>query len=403
MSLDIPYQAPLPILLGGTGASTLAGAQANLGIGGGSGAYTVVTSEAELATAIANSAPAIAIAATFSLTSDHTVLVTTEFKVLPGFTFDLDDFAIISTVGLTIIFFGSSVVSWARTTSTNPIQLGAAAVLVCIGMALFNFSAVNNTSIATSTEGQEYYFTRFFSGGNSGDCISCNNTLRMTQCSILLDTGSQSVLTSSGLIFITDLLILGDATPTTGILVSLTPTATNGSYIKGFRDESFQGAGSSMNVRSDLITDFTVIENKTINFSANLAGFAPTIKGVVAQAGTVNLAPSTDLQVFGVECDTLQMPAFNGCKVFGAVVAQLVTMDGPFAEIHGGFFEAGISITTGDDCLVQGATCGDRAGGGAGTLTIAATADRCKAVGLSTDAAISDSGVGTALAANNVF
>lgn len=67
-------------------------------------------------------------------------------------------------------------------------------------------------------------------------------------------------------------------------------------------------------------------------------------------------------------------------------------------------FIGGVSVPSGaDDNGFSNCQAGADAGGGAGTITISAGANRTRVLGCMTDAAISDSGAGSALAGNTVY
>ena len=366
---------------------------------GGGGAYTRVSDESELATALADSASMILLTSSFTLTADKNVLVDTEIKAEPGVTVTMGAFVFIVPAATDIYLDGGSY-AWTRTFFGFPFTLGAGATLKAFRTVFDNTSTTNNAAVASGAEQQEFLFTQHTSS-RSGGGIGAFGFCRVMGSTFTHAGAGNNILSVTGVCFITDVLINGSTT-SNALSVNIVPNASGQSFVKGFRHESTHGVGATMIVRSGLISQFYVSEALTINFSANLASEKTTISGVVAPLATVNLAPSTDLQVFGLECDTIQFPAFEGCRVFGANVVSAATFDTPFGEIHGGHYAGGLTVN-GDDMFVQGATIGDRAGGGALTLTINAGSDRTRVVGVATDAAIVDNGTGTVTAANTVF
>lgn len=157
------YQAALASLAS-LGPSLVAGDVLTLAAGlpswaapGGGGLYTLVTTEAELITALAASDKAIAVTANITLTADRTALVSTLIKVLPGVTLACSSFELIVTAAkdLVLDLDGGATITWSRA-SGQPITLGAASRLFVRGGNLTNSNAAADTYFATESEEQHY-------------------------------------------------------------------------------------------------------------------------------------------------------------------------------------------------------------------------------------------------------
>jgi len=395
MSLDIPYQAPLPILLGGTGASTLAGAQANLGIGGG-GAFSVVTSEAELATAIANADPLILISTGFSLTASHTVTVDTEIREAPGVVVDMGAFQIIAVAGLSLTLSGSgrdmgNIWRFNHAVGIPGFNVSGAGAFTLDGVVIDNISAAGATPVCTTAASKNYRNTTINVPGVGGSGINIGTNASLDSVFINAAAGATFFLGggSTGFTSFRDIAIQGSATGSYGQI--------GGSFGTGWvRGLDFQGsAAASIQFNLGNVHDIT---DQTAGGALGVVLNTPYADNIHID-GAITMTNA----VIGHNLIAASITTSTGSTISNVNIFSINL--GRHTQLSNYVFKSAQNINvSGDDLLIINSRVGTDGGGGvAGNFNVVAGSDRTHIVSCSTDIAITDAGTATVLANNTVY
>jgi len=365
----------------------------------GGGAYSLVTSEAELATALAASAPLIAITADLTLTKDQNADVDTVIKVAPGVTFAKGAYAIIVAAGvkLTEDLNGGGLITWSRA-SGQAVQLGSGASITVRGYggATLTNSGSASTWYATDTENQAYFGLTVNLPNVSSAGFKVDNTYFRAKDVVFVGGGSSclycvnSGFTTNGVVRIAENITLAGTFSTGDDVFYLNK---NG-HIKGL---SCQGAGTSHSVIAVRIDNAHVVSgsgslNLTAQHLTNVETIGASDNGWIQDFSGVHYWSSFT---------TGRMFDFFGLihAKDGEIISPAIyfVAKSTFSGVN---FRGGATTGAKDDVGFVNCKFGADAGSGSLTLTISSGADRTRVAACMTDAAISDSGTSSAISAD---
>jgi len=238
------------------------------------------------------------------------------------------------------------------------------------------------------------------SNSTATDCWALRYTTshKVTILNCILDTpnldDSGFFINSNSLCFLDGLVVNGGGSSNTDA-VRLSGNCTNITFVGTFSTSgvaaTFTG-GSFSNIYSNSVIEIN------IGTVANATGF------LLGNSGSeINILSNSHLSNF--YCGKLTMSSASNSTVTGGEsvnTSTAVAIGGTNNTIGNIKAISGFSIT-GDNNTLTGCRAGADAGGGSNTITVGAAADNTIIVGCRTDAAISDSGIGTTTAGNVVY
>jgi hypothetical protein len=402
MQAALPTPLPIPINMGGTGAVTAALARANLGIDG--GIYKKVATEAELIAALLANEPLIYVTTSITATQDYLVTDDCEVRLGTGVLLDMGgSYGFVAGAGLYFDLTGNGVeqsrINWNTSgVAHDLVQLDAGAQCRLKELAIVESNtSANAGQIHTAARKLDCYQVKF---------VFANDNVRRFALTFLTSVRNefQSVEFSGGGSSCSGKVAISD---TNAVLIF------NNTYITG----TWQSIGGffsiTANSKSAIVGFYIPAAQPQPNLAARLIDNVWALSSNVAITAEIasniycsGLYPNTKVLTDFVCASLLFNGGLGGQNYIskGIINSAFSTNSYDGTNWEGVTFLAGATIQNGaDDHSFMGCIFGNYGTAGAQTLTIQAGANRTIAVGCKSDAAISDAGTGSQLAANTVF
>lgn len=369
----VPSGLPVPITEGGTGAATLSAAKSALGT-----FYTIVSTEAELNTAISEANPMIYIDTDMTFTANKTLTADTEIKLGPNVIVDFDDFYIETSLNVKFRLCGepASEINYANTSGNDVIFINGNHIIDIDGL-IINEGATSNGGFITSDPNITIRNCTINFANNNTNMILVGSDENMVFQNLVLNGGGASCQdkidlsgSPAGAAIFDNIYIDGTwvASPSFGL--------------------TFTGSANNIVTSATMAIRFYGCKASGVHQAAGQLDISATLGG----GGTYSA-------ISNFECDDLvstTLASFSNGRV--AAAASLGSPNAMFTNVY---FQSGVTVNAVDDVGLVNCRCGSGTGTGV-TITVNAGSDRTRISGCTTDAAISDAGTGTVVSANTV-
>lgn len=320
---------------------------------GGGGAYTLVTSEAQLDTALAAGDQLIAITSDVTLTGNKAPTAYTHFLISPEVNFSLGNFTINPGAGVPIMFSGGGSIVTAKTSGVS-FDLSGGERLYLDNIRL---QCGNSAGAEFASEAGEQHYNRCYISAPavSGGLFASTNILTLTDCVIVgSSTSCQNVISAGG--------------------SELAKLTINGLELRG----TFGATAMSPNARMMQVSNVIVNSDSNTTLSFGNSGSNPSLGSVrglgVRGSGTVNVVLpqiASDIHVTGnisgkvddggfnlkgFSCATLTSDFYVSISSGMVSGACTITTDADMCSFSGVYFASTLTINSGANVRLVGCT-----------------------------------------------